>query len=291
MRTQRTYLRFWGPCLAALLATTACERSEHTPDVEEELVVDSIEAHRSEAELPQLQTASKTQRQLFRDAQVALQEGDEAQAFERLQQLADTGTSSAQRRDGMLLYATLLERRGHPDEAIVILTDLIAKIPPSGDVFFVLARLQQAQGELDDAERSLRDATRSSPELLRAWIALAQLQESRNQHADADDAMLHYEREIYRLGAQVEHGATLEERLEGIAQLRVALPDPRISRILSRALKNDAFDVQSAALDALEHVGTSNALEAVENYQKNASSSALKRRAKDVLERIQERHP
>lgn len=291
MRTSRTYLRWCTLCIALLLSTTACKRSEHAPDIEDELVVDSIEEHRSEAELPQLQTATKAQRQLFRDAQVALQEGDEAHALDILQKLAESETSSAQRRDGVLLYATLLEAHGKHAEAIAVLEDLIAKIPPSGDVFLVLARLQQAQGALDEAERSLRDATRSAPELLRAWIALAQLLESQNQHDDAEDAMLHYEREVYRIGAQVEHGATLEERLEGIAQLRVALPDPRISRILARALKNDAFDVQSAALDALQHVGTDNAIEAVENYQQNASSSTLKRRAADVLKSIQQRHP
>jgi|GEM_PF-5370075 len=276
--------------LCSLVGVLGCKAKEHPAEVEEELTLETIKGHRSEADLPHLHTPSKRQQALYQEAMTALQDGDEAQALHALQRLRQTETISALKRDGTLLYATLLETRGQRDAAIAVLDELIPEIPPSGDVFLVLARMQLAQGDTDEAERSLRDATRSAPELLRAWVALAQLLEKQNRHDESDDAMLHYEREVYRIGAQVEHGATLEQRLDAIAQFRVALPDPRISRILARALKNDAFDVQSAALNALEKVGTENAIEAIEAYRTNATSQALRERAAAVLEAIRDRH-
>lgn len=292
MRFRGNDLRTLCVLCCALFALSSCMRSKkHPPQIEDELIIENIEEHRSEADLPHLHTPSKTQQALYQEARTALKNGEDSIAFEALKNLSVTQTTSAPKRDGTLLYAGMLEQRGQRREAIELLEALIPQIPPSGDVFLVLARMQQAEGLLDDSERSLRDATRSAPELLRAWVALAQLLETNGRHDAAEDAMLHYEREVYRIGAQVEHGATLEQRLEAIAQFQVALPDPRISRILARALKNDAFDVQSAALGALERVGTDNALEAVENYRKNATSAALQKRADQVLEAINARHP
>lgn len=277
--------------IAPLIALSSCTRSKHAPEIEDELILENIEEHRSEADLPHLHTPSKAQQALYQEARAALKDGEHTIALEALKNLSTTQTTSAPKRDGTLLYAELLEQRGQRKEAIELLEALIPQIPPSGDVFLVLARMQQAEGLLDDSERSLRDATRSAPELLRAWVALAQLLESNGRHDAAEEAMLHYEREVYRIGAQVEHGATLEQRLDAIAQFQVALPDPRISRILARALKNDAFDVQSAALGALERVGTENALVAVKTYRTNVSSAALQQRADQVLEAIHARYP
>lgn len=274
----------------SIAMTFGCKRTELSPEVEEEPVIENIEEHRSEADLPHLYTPSRRQQALYQEALTALQEHEDARALQALQTLLQTQTISAPKRDGTLLYASMLEATGQRKAAIEVLEALIPEIPPSGDVFLVLARMQQAQGATEDAERSLRDATRSAPELLRAWIALAQLLEAQNRHDEADDAMLHYEREVYRIGAEVEHGATLEQRLEAISQFRVALPDPRISRILARALKNDAFDVQSAALSALEKVGTENAIDAVQTYRTHATSATLKDRATSVLEAIEARH-
>lgn len=284
-----TWRWFSAAPLWVLLACAGCKASVSSPEIEAELTSERTEAPRSEAELPQLSSPGRTQQILFQDARTALQAGDETKALVALQKLADTETLSPLKRDGLLLYASILETRGQIGEALSVLEDLVSKIPPSGDVFLVLARLQQANGQLDEAERSLRDATRSSPELLRAWVALAQLLEGQNQHDAADDAMLHYEREVYRLGGEIERGATLEQRLEAIAQLRIALPDPRVSRILARALKNDAFDVQSAALDALENVGTKNALDSISAYRNNASTAKLRDRADAVLKAIDDR--
>lgn len=272
-----------------MLVCTGCKTSTPSQKAEEALASEQTEVHRSEAELPQLSSPTKAQHTLYQEARAALQSDDEAGALKALQALYETETHSALKRDGLLLYASLLERRGQITEAVAMLEGLVPHIPPSGDVFLVLARLQQANGQLDEAERSLRDATRSSPELLRAWVALGQLLEEQNDQDAADDAMLHYEREVYRLGWKIERGDTLEQRLEAVAQLRIALPDPRVSRILARALKNDAFDVQSAALDALENVGTKNALDAIDEYRNNASTSKLRDRADAVLQAIRAR--
>lgn len=281
----------WGGITALffILACAGCKTSASSNEADDGVAHEPTETHQSVAELPQLSSASRLQHQLFQEARTALQAGDETTALQVLQTLSETETLSALKRDGLLLYASILERRGHITQAVSILEELVPKIPPSGDVFLVLARLQQANGQLDEAERSLRDATRSSPELLRAWVALAQLLEEQNQHDAADDIMLHYEREVYRLGGEIERGDTLEQRLEAIAQLRIALPDPRVSRILARALKNDAFDVQSAALDALENVGTKNAIDTISAYRDNASTAKLRERADTVLEAIRAR--
>lgn len=275
--------------LFLVLACAGCKPSPPSIEDEDGAHREPIETHRSEAELPQFSSASRLQHQLFQEARAALQSGDEGAALRALQKLSETNTLSALKRDGLLLHASILERRGNITQAVTMLEELVPQIPPSGDVFLVLARLQHANGQLDEAERSLRDATRSSPELLRAWVALAQLLEEQNQHDAADDVMLHYEREVYRLGGEIERGDTLEQRLEAIAQLRIALPDPRVSRILARALKNDAFDVQSAALDALENVGTKNAIDTITAYRDNASTAKLRERADTVLEAIRER--
>lgn len=279
----------WLTPLTALCICFGCTPSDHASEIEERVAAERIETHRSEAELPQLIAPTDTQRTLFQEARTALRDGDTTTALKTLEALKNSDTLSALKRDGTLLYASLLESRGDRTKARETLETLVLNIPPSGDVFLVLGRLQQADGDLDEAERALRDATRSSPELLRAWIALAQLLENQGKHEAADNVMLHYERQVYRLGDAIERDTTLEKRLEAIAQLRIALPDPRVSRILASALKNDAFDVQSAALDALENVGTTNAIDAIRAYQESVTSAKLRDRADSVLKAIEAR--
>lgn len=279
------------PLVAVLSVTTfACDR----PDVQEPQIIErenlATQPRRvSQAELPHLIPATQDQQDLYNGARLALISGNQEDAFTLLQKLRETSELSSVKRDGVLIYAELLEQRDRLPEAVTLLRDFAAQIPPNGDVFFVLARMHLRRGEVAEAERALRDATRAAPELLRAWIALAELLEERGQRDEADEIMLRYEREVYRLGRVIERGATLEQRIAAIGQLRVAMPDPRISRLLAAALQNDAFDVQGAALSALEFVGTSNAVQAIENYIQRAPSSELQRRATDVLRTVSKR--
>lgn len=282
------------PALLVLLSLTglfACDKSadeERRRLVERENVANE-QRRVSQAELPHFIPPTENQQSLYNGARIALLAGNKEDAFVLLQQLRETSELSVVKRDGLLIYAELLEQRDRLPEAIALLRDFAPQIPPSGDVFFILARMHLRRGELVEAERALRDATRASPELLRAWVALAELLEERGQRDETDELMLRYEREVYRLGRTIERGSTLEERIQAIGQLRVALPDPRISRILASALQNDAFDVQRAALNALEFVGTANAVPAVESYLQRAPSSELKQRAQEVLEAVTKR--
>lgn len=276
--------------LALLAMLVACTPDEPATAPPPERDTPGTQQQRvSQAELPHFVPATPAQTSLLRDAQLALLNGNNEAAFEHLDALRNTQALSLAKRDGVLLYTELLEQRERLPEAVEILRDFATKIPPSGDVFFVLARMHVRRGELAEAERALRDATRASPELLRAWVALAEVLEEAGQRDEANETMIHYERQVYRLGRIIERGGTLEERTAAIRQLRVALPDPRVSRILAAALQNDAFEVQAAALDALEFVGSENAIPVVERYRAQAPSRALQDRAAEVLEAISAR--
>lgn len=277
-------------CAALLVTLTACrpDAPEPAPPPERD-TPGAVQPRVSQAELPHFVPATPEQTDLLRDAQLALLNGNNEGAFEHLNVLRNTEALSLAKRDGVILYAELLEQRERLPEAVETLREFATKSPPSGDVFFVLARMHVRRGELAEAERALRDATRAAPELLRAWVALADVLEETGQRDQANEAMIRYEREVYRLGRIIERGGTLEERIDAIRQLRVALPDPRISRILAAALQNDAFEVQAAALDALAFVGSANAIPVVERYRAQAPSRALQERATEVLEAISAR--
>lgn len=277
--------------LLSLLGLLACDRNaaEEQRQVVERENVATERKRASQAELPHFVPPTENQLSIYNGARIALLSGNREDAFVLLQKLRETEELSIIKRDGLLIYAELLEQRDRLPEAIALLSDFASQIPPSGDVFFILARMHLRRGELAEAERALRDATRASPELLRAWVALAELLEERGQRDEAEELMLRYEREVYRLGRIIERGSTLEERVHAIGQLRVALPDPRISRILASALQNDAFDVQRAALNALEFVGTANAVSAVQSYLERAPSAELKERAEEVLQAVTQR--
>lgn len=275
-----------APCrtfalVIALVSASACSREpvEAAGDRRDD---SHVAKHRSQAELPHLVPPSKEQVELFSDAQLAMLNGNTEDAFAALEQLRLTDELSDLRRDGLLLYVELLEQRDRRGEAIALLSDFALHIPPNGDVFFVLGRLYARQGDLKNAERALRDATRAAPELLRAWLALAQMLQTTGRPLEADEVMIRYEREIYRLGRTIERSGTLEERVQAIRQFGVSLPDPRISRILARALQNDAIDVQVAALQALEQAGTSNALPALDAYIESAPNRELQSTAQNV---------
>lgn len=273
--------------VAAGLILVSCNSKRGTQPPAETLP--SPTPHHSEADLPHFLPATTEQRELRRKAEIALGTGDKAGAIAALKALIDTEPLSTVQRDGYVLYADLLAQDGHAQQAVDLLNDVVPTLPPSGDVFLVLAREQKKLGQIEDAIRSLRDATRASPELLRAWIALAQLLEEQGKTDETDNVMIHYERQVYLIGRKIQQGATMEERLYAIAQLRIALPDPRISRILASALENDAFEVQSAALRALLYVGTPNAIDAVKAYQKRIRNEKLQTMAHDVLEAIEKR--
>lgn len=291
MRVFPSLHRLGLPLLLCASLTVACtpKEAEQEPPTPEDHEAPTLKRRVSQADLPYYVPATDEQTDILRRAKIAWMSGNREDAFTFLQDLRQTEELSFAKRDGLLLYAELLEERDRLPEAIAALSDFATKSPPNGDVFFVLARMHLRRGELDDAERALRDATRASPELLRSWVALAELLEERGRRNEAEETMLRYEREVYRLGRIIERGSTLEERTAAIRQLRVALPDPRVSRILAAALQNDAFDVQGAALDALEFVGTANARNAVESYRQRAPSRELQERADRVLEAISSR--
>src|SRR5690625_4685544 len=85
--------------LCSLVGVLGCKAKEHPAEVEEELTLETIKGHRSEADLPHLHTPSKRQQALYQEAMTALQDGDEAQALHALQRLRQTETISALKRD------------------------------------------------------------------------------------------------------------------------------------------------------------------------------------------------
>lgn len=234
------------------------------------------------ADLPHWKRPTDVQVTLLDRAKTALLNHNPEEAIDQLTQLRATTTISLELRDGTLLYAELLEQRDRRTEAIRTLTDFAMSIPPDGDILYSLGRMELRAGNRVNAEAALRDATRAAPELLRSWLALAELLQESGRDDEANEIMIHYERELYRLGATIERSATQEARIAAIHQFRVALPDPRISRILANALRNDALDVQSAALMALDRVGTHNALPALDAYIAATPHSELQQRAASV---------
>lgn len=238
------------------------------------------------ADLPHWKRPSTEQVEWLQAAKSALANGNTEEAFELLTRLRGTSTISLELRDGTLLYAELLEKRDRRSEALRALSELSMQVPPDGDVLYILGRMYQRAGNIPEAERALRDATRAAPELLRAWVALADLLHSTNREAEAEETLIHYERQLYRLANTIERSSTQEERVAAINQLRVALPDPRISRVLSKALRNDSLEVQRAALAALEKVGTSNAISALETFIAATPNPDMRRRAQEVLEKL-----
>ena len=281
-RPRRATTRALRLALATTLLVSACKRP--TP-------VEEIDTHHrsSLADLPHWKQPTEDQVELLNSARAALLIGNTEEAFEQLGRLRATTNISLELRDGTLLYVEMLERRGREAEAIRVLDDFVMQIPPDGDAFFILGRMYQRAGDIAQAERALRDATRASPELLRAWIVLADLLDSTGRADEAKEIMVHYERQLFRLANAIERGATQEERVQAIHQLRVALPDPRISRVLAQALRNDALDVQNAALLALEKVGTANALPSLDAFIAATLNATLRDRAQEVRAIIQQR--
>lgn len=264
-----------------LIAATFSACSERSPADELPITTRS-----SLADLPHWKRPSAEQVEWLQGAKSALANGNTEEAFELLTRLRGTSTISLELRDGTLLYAELLEKRDRRSEALRVLSELSMQAPPDGDVLYILGRMYQRAGNIPEAERALRDATRAAPELLRAWIALADLLHSTNREAEAEETLIHYERQLYRLANVIERSSTQEERVAAINQLRVALPDPRISRVLSKALRNDSLEVQRAALAALERVGTSNAVPALEAFIQATPNPDVRSRAQEVLERL-----
>lgn len=274
------FMRWCAPIVcAAALALAACrapapvEEAPTTP-------------RSSLADLPHWKRPAELQVELLQGARAALMNGNTEEAFDLLARLRTTDTISYELRDGTLLFAELLEARGRQSEALRVLSEFAMHIPPDGDVLYVLGRMYLRAGDLREAERALRDATRAAPELLRGWIALAELLEDTQRADEAEEIMVHYERHLYRLASMIERSSTQEERIAAIHQFRVALPDPRISRILARALRNDSIDVQHAALMALEHVGTKNAMAALEAYAASSPNAELRQRAQEIYQAL-----
>lgn len=274
------FMRWCAPIVcAAALALAACR----APAPVEEA---STTPRSSLADLPHWKRPAELQVELLQGARAALMNGNTEEAFDLLARLRTTDTISYELRDGTLLFAELLEARGRQSEALRVLSEFAMHIPPDGDVLYVLGRMYLRAGDLREAERALRDATRAAPELLRGWIALAELLEDTQRADEAEEIMVHYERHLYRLASMIERSSTQEERIAAIHQFRVALPDPRISRILARALRNDSIDVQHAALMALEHVGTKNAMAALEAYAASSPNAELRQRAQEIYQAL-----
>lgn len=274
-----------APLLLCALFYTACDAREErqpTPNVES-TPGDSL------AVLPTFESASEEQRNLLERARAELLQGRSEAAATTLSDLVQTDTMSRELRDGVVLYAAVLEESGQNENAIALLEEFSRELPPDGDVYFVLGRLYVSEGMTQQSEEAFRNAVRSDPGLLRAWVALARLLDSAGRADEAEEAMIHYEREIYRLGARLTGPGTIESKLETLATLRVALPDPRVSRLLASALRSDALEVQRAALDALANVGTENALDTLDTYLESDPDAGLAERARRVREAIIER--
>ena len=270
---------------ALLLVTVACRSDDprasrpinHEPRIE------------SEAVLPHYVPASQTQTELYERARAAWAAGDRGATLAAIEPLMQTPQASREKVYGAILYAELLALDGRAADAIALLDQVALETPPNGDVYFLMARVYLDSGQLEQAIEALRNATRAAPDLLRAWIALSALLAEGGATDEAEEIMIHYEREVYRLGHVLDSPAPVDEKLDVIAALHLAVPDPRISRILARTLNNDAIEVQRAALEALAEVGTRNAAPALQRMRESSSNVTLRARAQEVLEIVRTR--
>lgn len=271
--------------VSTALVLSGCDartRNEAVPTVEDR-------PGESLAVLPTFQAATNEQRNLLERARTELLQDRQEAAMTTLSDLVQTETLSRELRDGIVLYGDLLDESGQTADAIAFLEAASRELPPDGDVYFVLGRIYASEGLVEEGEEAFRHAVRADPSLLRAWVALARLLDASGRPDAAEEAMIHYEREVFRLGAELSGPGTIEDKLETIATLRVALPDPRVSRLLARALQSDALEVQRAALDALANVGTRNALDALDAYLAREPDPGLAERARVVREAISAR--
>lgn len=272
----------WLSLVAFLLALSACENRN-------ELALPASFDDRAEAAGLHFEEASEPQRLALTRAKSLLEAGQRQAAQEQLEQLANSEPQSETRARAIVLFAETLAADGQSETGIEKLRELELISPPWGPLHFSLGRLYIRAGSRQLAETSFRNAIRADPTLLRAYVGLASLLDEDGQSEQANLVMLNYERELYRLAERLHGSTSVSERLQLIEVLSQATPDPRISRILARALTSDSQRVQFAALDALDVIGTDNALRALRALRETTGDPIVQSRALDVAENIANR--
>lgn len=268
--------------VAFVLSLGACENRN-------ELALPASFDERAESAGLHFDESTELQRIALTRSEALLDAGQRQAAQEQLAQLADSEPQSQARARAIVLFAETLAADGQSESGIERLLELETISPPWGPLYFSLGRLYIRSGDRQLAERSFRDAIRADPTLLRAYVGLASLLDEDGHPDQANLVMLNYERELYRLAQRLQGSTSVSERLQLIEVLSQATPDPRISRILANSLTSDSQRVQFAALDALDGIGTDNALTALRALRESTGDPVLQGRALDVAQHITER--
>ncbi len=226
--------------------------------------------------------ATNEQETLYEQALAMWPRGDTAELRQLLQTIENSEPGSQTRANAIILHAELERRDGEYRNALARLERLQRRSPAMGQLSFSLGGLYQHANRPMAAEEAFRDAFRETPSLLRAYVALGALLEENGREDDAYQVMIAYERQIQALGRKATGDLPIRDKLAAIDAMRLGVPDPRVSRNLVRALRDDAWSVQRAALDALAEVGTTNALGALESFAEDSGNATLARRAAEV---------
>lgn len=233
--------------------------------------------------------ASEGQNELFELAADAMRAGRQDAAITALLTLSETTEPSEVRGRGMLLLAAVYLEQERHDQVMRVLNSLRASAPPMAQLEYMLGLSHEGMQDIPAATTSLRNATRVDPSYLPPYIELARILQENDRSADAEEIGILFERQVARMGEELDSAASRTEKQTVLERLAELQPDERVSRAAARGVDDDDEQVALYALAALVQVGTPSAIPTLRTIVENPRNADLAQLATVAVEYIETR--
>jgi len=233
--------------------------------------------------------ASEGQNELFELAADAMRAGRQDAAITALLTLSETTEPSEVRGRGMLLLAAVYLEQERHDQVMRVLNSLRASAPPMAQLEYMLGLSHEGMRDIPAATTSLRNATRIDSAYLPPYIELARVFQEHDRPADAEEISILFERQVARMGEELDSAASRAEKQTVLERLAEVQPDERVSRAAARGVDDDDEQVALYALAALVQIGTPSAVPALRTIVENPRNADHAQLATVALEYIEAR--
>lgn len=195
------------------------------------------------------------QRALLSRGKQALLSGQDDAAIAAFEELQRTEPVSGERVSAAIALADLYRQRGRLAEAIPLLEQIQAKVPPTAELLYVLARLYKEQRRREEAILTFQEAVRLNPLLLQSHIEVGGLLLELGEDERSAASFKTYETMIYKYSKLLEDPLTHPTDKQKIALAFSFLPDDRALEALHEALLDRDRQVRISVAEALGEVG------------------------------------
>jgi hypothetical protein len=233
--------------------------------------------------------ATPRQEELFAYAADALRAGSTDAGITALLTLGETPEPSETRARGMLVLSAVYADQGRHMEAVQVLEALRPATPPMAQLEFMIGLSQLESGDVSAAMVSLRTAMRIDSAYLPPYAELARVYRDHQRPADADEVLLLLERQLLRMGEQLDAALLPDEKVEILERVSEAQPGQHASQTAARALDDDDAQVVLLAAAALSRIGTAHALEALRAVVTEARTPEIVEMAAAAIAAIESR--